>query len=116
MYSILNWFKNSTLRGNLYRISILFIIFYLSIRLYKMSSVSIEERVVIDVRTKTEWDMGHYPEAIHLPYEHISQYEGSKDKSIILYCTTGRRASIAKKKLEEQGYTNVTVNTYENLK
>ena len=65
-----------------------------------MSFVSkTEDRVIIDVRTKTEWDEGHHPEAIHLPHEHISEYKGDKDKSIILYCTTGRRANIAKQKL-----------------
>lgn len=82
-----------------------------------MSFVSkTEESVIIDVRTKTEWDEGHHPEAIHLPHEHISEYKGDKDKSIIVYCVTGRRANIAKQKLEEMGYTKVTVDTYEKLK
>ena len=81
-----------------------------------MSFVSkTEDRVIIDVRTKTEWDEGHHPEAIHLPHEHISEYKGYKDKSIILYCTTCRRANIAKQKLEESGYTKVTVDTYFNI-
>ena len=73
------------------------------------------EKVIIDVRTKTEWNEGHHPEAIHLPHEHIGEYQGDKDKDIIVYCTTGRRATIAKQKLEEMGYTKVTVNTYEKL-
>ena len=81
-----------------------------------MSFVSkIDESVIIDVRTKTEWDEGHHPEAIHLPYEHIGEYKGDKDKSIIVYCTTGRRATIAKQKLEETGYTKVTVDKYFNI-
>jgi phage shock protein E len=85
--------------------------------MYKISFISKkEERIIIDVRTKTEWNEGHHPEAIHLPHEHISEYQGDKDKSIVLYCTTGRRANIAKQKLEEMGYTKVTVNTYEKLK
>jgi phage shock protein E len=116
MYSILNWFKNSTLRSNLYQFIILFILCYVLIRVYKISLVSkTDDRVIIDVRTKTEWNEGHHPEAIHLPYEHISEYKGDKDKSIVLYCTTGRRANIAKQKLEESGYTIVTVTTYEKL-
>jgi rhodanese-related sulfurtransferase len=116
MYSILNWFKNSTLRSNLYRIIILFIFCYILIRLYKTSSGSnTNERVIIDVRTKTEWNEGHHPEAIHLPHEHISEYQGDKDKDIIVYCTTGRRANIAKQKLEEIGYTKVTVDKYSSI-
>ena len=117
MYSILKWFKNSTLRSNLYKITILFIFFYVLIRIYKIFSVSkTDETVFIDVRTRTEWNLGHKLEAIHLPHEHIGEYKGDKDKSIIVYCTTGRRANIAKQKLEEMGYTKVTVNTYEQIK
>jgi rhodanese-related sulfurtransferase len=118
MYSILNWFKNSKLRSQLYVTIILFIFCYVLIRLrlYKISPGSkTEDRVIIDVRTKTEWNEGHHPEAIHLPHEHISEYKGDKDKDIVLYCTTGRRANIAKQKLEESGYTKVTVDTYERL-
>ena len=116
MYSILNWFKNSTLRSSLYRIITLFIFCYILIKLYKtFSSSTTSERVIIDVRTKTEWNEGHHPEAIHLPHEHIGDYQGDKNKEIIVYCTTGRRANIAKQKLEESGYTKVIVNTYSSV-
>lgn len=113
MYILLKWFKNSTLRSTLYRLTILFIICYVLVRLYKMiETPKPEERVVIDVRTKTEWDEGHRPEAIHLPHEHISEYSGNKDTKIILYCVTGRRANIAKEKLLEMGYKHIDVETY----
>ncbi len=82
--------------------------------MYKISSGNkIEDRVIIDVRTKMEWNEGHHPEAIHLPHKHISEYQGDKDKNITVYCATGRRASIAKQKLVEMGYNKVKVEIYE---
>lgn len=113
MYILLKWFKNSTLRSVLYRLTILFIICYALVRVYKISELSKpEERVVIDVRTKTEWDEGHRLEAIHLPYEHISEYSGDKETKITVYCVTGRRANIAKEKLLEMGYKHIDVEIY----
>lgn len=113
MYILLKWFKNSTLRSTLYRLSILFIICYLLLTIYKTLELSkLEETVVIDVRTKTEWEEGHRPGAIHLPHEDISQYSGDKEQKIVLYCNTGRRANIAKQKLLEMGYKNIDVESY----
>jgi rhodanese-related sulfurtransferase len=113
MYILLKWFKNSNLRSTLYRLTILFIFIYVLIRIYKSFETStLEKPIVIDVRTKTEWDDGHRPEAIHLPYDHINEYTGDKDKKIILYCATCRRANIAKQKLLEMGYTDIRVESY----
>ncbi len=114
MYILLKWFRNSTIRTSLYRLAILFICIYILIRIYKKFDTStLENPVIIDVRTKTEWDAGHRPEAIHLPYEHINQYNNEdKNRKIIVYCLTGRRANIAKQKLLEMGYTDVHVETY----
>ena len=66
----------------------------------------------IDVRTEKEYRAEHVPDAIHIPYQEIT--EGIKavtqDKSapIYLYCGSGRRAGKAKKALEADGFTLVT--------
>jgi phage shock protein E len=67
--------------------------------------------IVIDVRTKEEFQMAHYKDALNIPYDeiekHIKKLEAYKDKQIILYCRSGRRASIAKQTLEKYGFKNV---------
>jgi phage shock protein E len=67
--------------------------------------------IVIDVRTKEEFQMAHYKDALNIPYDeiekHIKKLEAYKDKPIILYCRSGRRASIAKQTLEKYGLKNV---------
>ena len=89
---------------------ILFIFIYLLVLFYhRMSHSSDIKEIILDVRSKTEWDMGHDPHAIHLPHHRIDEYKGDKNGPIKLYCRTGRRATEAKVRLEELGYTNVEV-------
>lgn len=72
---------------------------------------SLSDVVIIDVRRQDEFDAGHYPGALHITYENIANdiysYNIDKDKTIYLYCRSGRRASIAQKSLEELGFSNV---------
>ncbi|WP_195758319.1 rhodanese-like domain-containing protein [Kangiella sp. HZ709] len=69
------------------------------------------EHVIIDVRSKGEYEQGHYPNAKNLDYktieETISTLNLEKDSKIYVYCRSGRRSGIAKALLEEKGYTNV---------
>ncbi|MCM8533447.1 MAG: rhodanese-like domain-containing protein [Lentisphaeraceae bacterium] len=71
-----------------------------------------EKIIWIDVRTTEEFDSGHLKNAIHIPYQKISNKISSvtKDKNadIRIYCKVGGRAGIAKKALEKLGYKNVT--------
>lgn len=68
--------------------------------------------VVFDVRSAEEFQTGHLKSAINIPHteitEKISNHVKSKDTKIMLYCGSGRRAGIAKKSLEDIGYTNIT--------
>ena len=109
MYYILSWFSRSSFRKKIYKTLLLFIIVYLIIRIYhRFSSSVVKKQILIDVRSKLEWDMGHDPRAIHLPHTRISEYKGDKDQPITVSCTSGRRAELAKQKLEEMGYKNVS--------
>jgi phage shock protein E len=67
------------------------------------------EFLLIDVRTGEEYKNGHIPTAINIPYTEIEERikNTPKNKLIIVYCRTGRRSEIARKKLLELGYTNV---------
>jgi len=68
---------------------------------------------VIDVRTPSEWRMGHYQGAIHVPVEIIEDYDLSafskipEIANILVYCMEGRRAERAANILSKVGYQNV---------
>ena len=64
---------------------------------------------IIDVRTKVEWDMGHYPHAIHIPIYDLSvntlkNVGIKKYDTILVYCNTGQRARLASETLTKMGY------------
>ncbi len=70
-----------------------------------------EESIVLDVRTKDEYDQGHIEGAVLLPVDEISAKaeEVLEDKStkILVYCRSGNRSATAAKTLIEMGYENV---------
>lgn len=67
--------------------------------------------VIVDVRTDKEYQEGHIEGALHKPHDQIDAGIAAllpdKSQHIVLYCGSGRRAGIAKEKLESLGYTNV---------
>lgn len=70
-----------------------------------------ENVIVVDVRSKEEYDKGHIPGAILLPNSQIQetcppQLPNLTDK-IIVYCGSGRLSAMAAKKLSNLGYKKV---------
>ena len=67
--------------------------------------------VILDVREQDEFDAGHIPGAILIPYGSIEDKAPSmlpdKDQLILVYCRSGRRSKIAAEALEKMGYTNI---------
>ncbi len=64
----------------------------------------------IDVRTKTEYDVGHYDNAIHIPASEIdanSTANLNKEDIYIVYCNTGQRARQATDKLRDLDFKYV---------
>lgn len=70
-----------------------------------------EDFVILDVREQDEFDQGHIPGAILIPYTKIAnkaeEMLPDKDKQILVYCRSGRRSKIAAESLAALGYTNV---------
>lgn len=69
-----------------------------------------EIKVVIDVRTTLEYNLGHYPNALHLPFDEMtteSTKKLNKNHGIVVYCNTGQRARKAAEKLKSLGFKNV---------
>ena len=70
-----------------------------------------EEHIVLDTREQDEFDEGHIPGAILIPYTEIEnkaeEMLPDKDKLILVYCRSGRRSKIAAESLAKLGYANV---------
>ena len=69
------------------------------------------ECVILDTREQDEFDAGHIPGAILIPYTEIESKAEEmlpyKDAQILVYCRSGRRSKIASESLARLGYTNV---------
>ena len=67
--------------------------------------------IILDVREQDEYDEGHIPGAILIPYGEIADRAekelADKDQLILVYCRSGRRSKIAAEALVKLGYTNV---------
>ena len=67
--------------------------------------------IILDTRTQEEYDQGHIPGAILIPYDEVlEKAEGiltDKDQLILVYCRSGRRSKIAADDLVKLGYTNI---------
>ena len=78
-------------------------------RIERDSQPSATAPVYVDVRTAEEFNAGHVAGAIHIPYDEMpdrwKELEAYRDKSVVLYCRTGRRSGIALDVLEEKGFT-----------
>jgi phage shock protein E len=73
--------------------------------------ISGEITTVIDVRTKMEYNLGHFQGAVHIPVGDFSKrkFVGMKrDDGVLVYCNTGQRARRAAEKLrEDYGFIDV---------
>lgn len=65
------------------------------------------EHILIDVRTKEEYESGHIKGSINIPLDIIKSVNYDKDKVLIVYCRSGRRSKMAADILLELGYKNV---------
>ena len=67
--------------------------------------------IILDVREQYEYDEGHIPGAILIPYGEIADRAEKelpdKNQMILVYCRSGRRSKIASEELVKLGYTNV---------
>ena len=78
----------------------------------------IEDTTVIrlDVRTANEYAQGHIPNALLLDVTQADFMQKAKqmlpkDKTIALYCRSGRRSKTAAQQLAQHGYQVVELNT-----
>jgi phage shock protein E len=63
--------------------------------------------IIVDVRTKQEFNSGNIKNSINIPLDSIAKEAGKLDKNkvIITCCQSGIRSGMAKGILKSQGYT-----------
>ena len=70
-----------------------------------------QEVVVVDVRTRGEYDAGHIENAVLVPNESIGsempEALPDKEATLLVYCRSGRRSKDAAQKLLALGYQSV---------
>ena len=62
--------------------------------------------LILDVRTPAEYAAGHVPGAVLIPHDQVASRlsEIGKDRWVLVYCRSGRRAGEAESILAREGY------------
>lgn len=67
--------------------------------------------IILDVRTKSEYDLGHIPDAyilsVDMVKDGINNIIPDKQAVILVYCKSGNRSKVASRILTEMGYENI---------
>ncbi len=70
-----------------------------------------QDAVLIDIRTKKEWDTGYITGSRHIPVADLSRritdIEKFKSRPVIVVCNLGQVAGSASKQLKAAGFENV---------
>jgi rhodanese-related sulfurtransferase len=63
--------------------------------------------LLLDVRTPEEYEGGHVPGAVNIPHDQVTgrlaELEPYRDRGVVVYCQSGRRAGMAAEALVEAG-------------
>jgi phage shock protein E len=66
---------------------------------------------ILDVRSRAEFEAGHVPGAVHIPFQHIgreiARVTAAPHEPVVVYCGHGPRAWMAGALLRRHGYTQV---------
>ncbi|MBJ18269.1 MAG: rhodanese-like domain-containing protein [bacterium] len=67
--------------------------------------------LLLDVRTRQEFAVGHIAGAMNVPHDElatrVSELPGGPDRTLIVYCKSGRRAGLATSVLVDAGYSKI---------
>ena len=75
----------------------------------EIESIDLSNTVLIDTRTKDEFELGAIRGAINIPIDEIRDRlsEIPKQKKIVIYCSVGLRGYVASRVLMQHGYSEV---------
>lgn len=65
--------------------------------------------LILDVRTAAEFEAGRVPGSINIPHTELAARldelgPGARDREVVVYCESGRRAEVAEAVLRDAGY------------
>ena len=70
----------------------------------------LQKASIVDVRTQSEYEQGHYPDEINIPLNELPQrldeFKEMK-KPIVAYCRSGARSGMAVSLLQQNGLSEV---------
>ena len=70
-----------------------------------------EGALLVDVRGLEEFASGHVDGALNIPHDQVerrlSEFGEDKNREVVLYCGSGRRAGLAQETLKSHGFTRV---------
>lgn len=76
-----------------------------------------EGAVIVDVRTKQEFQQGHAKKSVNIPLTNLSNKVGTlKGKKVILVCRSGGRAGQAKSLLAQNGIEAFNAGPWQKVK
>jgi rhodanese-related sulfurtransferase len=75
----------------------------------KLNEYLTKKAVIIDVRTKEEYNSGHVKNAVNVPLDNIAAVTQKlkPEDYIIVCCKSGARSAMAKNILKSKGYKNI---------
>ena len=78
-------------------------------KVYEILKSQKDNYIILDVRTKEEYDSGHLDYALLIPVDELKTRYGelAKNKPIIVYCRSGRRSAKAAALLISKGFSTV---------
>ena len=90
----------------------------------KLSKEELDEHFFLDVREESEFEERSIEGSVNLPHRKVCAITSPdslgfweskipKDKIIVIYCATGKRAKLAEKALITRGYEVVNLLTFE---
>jgi len=80
------------------------------------SVMATDDYIIIDVRTKEEYDDAHISNAINIPYNEITEeIDIDKTKTLLVYCQSGNRSKIAFNKLNDLGYITYDLGAFSEI-
>ena len=72
--------------------------------------------IIIDVRSKEEYEESHVKDSINIPYDKINEnIKLDKDKIIFVYCTSGMRSNVAFVRLSNYGYEVYNLGNFDDI-
>ena len=73
------------------------------------------DAVILDVRTQQEFQLGHLPNAIHIPIDQlgyrVEELKQHQSKPVISYCASGARAEVACELLTDHRFAHIYLMT-----